>query len=308
MREKNSIIITGSNGMLGNELLNVLSNSNFEIIAFSSKKKQLASKFLGIDNIHVYDNSEVENFKIDNGIWINCSFPRSSNGIELAKSYDFTTKMIDNMKKANCCYMINISSQSVYSQQGTIFPTEETNVCPENLYGMTKYAIEKICKIRCQEQDMKLINIRLGSLASSEFDQRMINKFIDRVLDNEPITIDAGCPKVSYLHIHDAAVALSMLAEKIFVQPELFINSQHLTLNLGNNDYMSVYEIAKEILTIAAKEKVLSSTLEISQRESNYNNVICSDAIYNLINWKPEYTMKLIIDDIWISKVGREVR
>src|SRR5699024_2306702 len=99
-------------------------------------------------------------------------------GKELATSFNFTIDMIDRMSTINCAYMINISSQSVYSQQGDAFPTEKTKVSPENLYGMTKYAIEKMCELKCKENNMNIINVRLGSLAGPKFNERMINRFI----------------------------------------------------------------------------------------------------------------------------------
>lgn len=293
-----NIIITGSGGILGTALLKLLSKDDqYNVFAITSKAEQLREEYKSMENIHVYSSI----LQIPNDleyVAINCAFPRVSQGRELATAYDYTEELINQLSNYSIMYFVNISSQSVYAQSGTEIQTEESQVEPGSLYGMTKYAIEHLVKLACKNTEMKYTNIRLGSLASSTFDQRMINRFYQKMVDQEDITVDLGDPKVSYLYIDDAAEGLVQLIERIYKQRKV-----SNVYNLASNDWMTIFDLVEACVNYGQKSGLNHIEVTFSEKESEYNNVINSDLFYKDVDWSPRYSMIDIIQKIFDEKL-----
>src|SRR5699024_7081694 len=168
--------------------------------------------------------------------------------------------------------IINISSQSVYTQKDKPLVTEESFVKPESLYGMTKYACERIVTLICEANDVNYTNIRLASLTGIDFDVRMTNKFVQSVIKGETITIQGGNQKISYLDVRDASTALIKL---------LHTNSknwQH-TYNLGNEESFTLLSLI-EIIKNEASKYHLNVNVDITEGNDNYNNLMDSTLFY----------------------------
>lgn len=293
-----NIIITGSGGMLGNALLEKLaSNKNFTVFAITSQKARLESHFVGFDNVKVLGSlSEIEVI-ID--ICINCSFPRTSDGEALAQAFNHTRKMIESLEKLNCQNFINISSQSVYNQSGELIQTELDDVNPGNLYAMSKFGIENLVEAKCSAYGIQFTNLRLGSLISNKFDQRMINRFYRKIEAREIIQIDNGEAKVSYLHIEDAVSGLERLVNLVIAG-----DNYSQLYNFSNQDWMYVAELAIECNNYAEQIEIGSTSLKFTEKISNYNNVIDSSKLFKDIAWEPEYKMIEIVHKIFNELSG----
>lgn len=293
-----NIIITGSGGILGTSLMKLLSkDKQYNVFAVTSQVERLREEYKSLENIQVY-SSIVEIPNHLEYVAINCAFPRVSQGRELATAYDYTEELINQLSNYSIMYFVNISSQSVYAQSGTEIQTEESQVEPGNLYGMTKYAIEHLVKLACKNTEMKYTNIRLGSLASSTFDQRMINRFYQKIVDQEDITVDQGAPKVSYLYIDDAAEGLVQLIETIYNQRKV-----SNVYNLASNDWMTIFDLVEACVRYGQKSGLNHIEVTFSEKESEYNNVINSDLFYKDVDWSPRYSMIDIIQKIFDEKL-----
>jgi len=292
-----NILITGSGGILGTTILQkLINNSKNHIYAISSQSEKIKKKYKNLDNVHVYSSIiDIPTNTID--IAVNCAFPRTNNGIELAKAFSYTEKIIDQLSNKSIKNFINISSQSVYMQSGLEVQIEKSNVAPSNLYGMTKYAIEQLVRIKSELYNIEHVNIRLGSLVSPTFEQRMINRFYLKIVNQEPIIVDKGTPIVSYLHIEDAADAILLLVEKIIEDTKI-----EKLYNLANNDWMTISNLVDECLKYGEKLGIETSEKYFSEKDSDYNNVIDSSLFYEDMNWEPNYSMKDLVKYIFNAK------
>lgn len=270
-----NIIVTGSGGILGTALLQELINDlDCQIFAVTSQVERLTAEHKDNKNIQVLPAVEAVPPALEY-IVINCAFPRSNKGKDLAEAFDYTENLIKELSDKKVLRFINISSQNVYAQSGDEIQTEESQVEPMNLYGMTKYAVEYIVKLSCEHYDMPYTNIRLGSLASESFDQRMINRFYTMIKNKETITVDQGKPKVSYLHVEDAAAALTKLISRIFSHEE--VSSLY---NLANNDWIYIPDLIAKCLEYGEELGLGRSQVVYSDNLSDYNNVVNSDLFY----------------------------
>lgn len=294
---RKNIVITGSGGILGTAIIdNMLQNTEHTIFAITSQDEKLSEKYGMSNRIKVFMSiTDIPESKID--IAIHCAFPRANKGSELATAFAYTEKTMRELALKNTEHFVNISSQSVYAQSGEEIQSEDSAVAPSNLYGMTKYAIEEYIRVTAELLDMQYVNIRLGSLASPTFDQRMINRFYQMIQDGKDITVDSGSPKVSYLHLEDAATGILLLVEKIIAGSKI-----EIIYNLANNDWLSIKSLALQCQK-QAKEMGFESTQVIqSENISEYNNVISSDLFSKEMSWKPKYNMSDLIKNIFKQK------
>lgn len=289
-----TILISGASGLLGHELVTqLLENGNFKVIAITSKQKELATEFQSYSNLQVVkvDNwkEEIEsNTQIDT--FINCAFPRSSEPQQLSHGLLFTEKIIKDVLNLKINKIINVSSQSVYSQKSKSLTDETAPIVPETLYGMTKYASERIIAAMCQ--NIAFSNIRLASLTSLDFEVRMTNRFVKSALTGKPIVINGGQQKVSYLDVRDAASALiEMLNKDSSLWKSVY--------NLGNHHSCTVLELAEMVKKQADIYTNKSVKLDILEGQHNFNNLINSELFYSDFNWEPQFNMNKMIEELF---------
>lgn len=295
-----NIVITGSGGILGSSIIDkMIENGEYTIFAVTSQVEKLSKKYKQSKQVKVFSSiADIPEKTIN--LAIHCAFPRANKGSELVTAFEYTESVMKKLALKNTKYFINISSQSVYAQMGDEIQNETSAVEPSNLYGMTKYAIEEFVRVTAELVDMNYVNIRLGSLASPTFDQRMINRFYKMIRNGEAITIDAGSPKVSYLHLEDAADGLLLLVEKIGKG-----SSVKKVYNLANNDWLSIKDLVFKCQEQANKIGLSPTAVIQTEKESKYNNVVNSDLFYEDMNWIPQYKMSDLIKNIFNQKYRR---
>src|SRR5699024_2823188 len=235
---------------------------------------------------------KLDEFNEQVDILINCAFPRSSKPEELALGIPFTEQLIKDSIDFGIQNIINISSQSVYTQKDKEDVTEESNVQPESLYGMTKFACERVVALLCEKHNINYSNIRLGSLTGLNFDARMTNRFVKKAINGELITINGGNQKISYLDVRDAATGLIKMIKQ---NP----NNWRPIYNLGNQSYFTLIELIDIIKEKAKKNDLNNLDIKISEGDSNYNNIMNNTCFYEQFSFKPEFSLNKIIDELF---------
>lgn len=292
------ILVSGASGFLGHELVTqLLEDDYFKVIAITSKNKELAKDFGGKSNLkalHIDNWSDEIDQDTAIETFVNCAFPRSSDPEKLAKGLVFTEKIIKDALKLNVKNIINISSQSVYSQKSKSLTDETANVVPESLYGMAKYASERLVESICENSAEKInfSNIRLASLTGLKFEIRMTNKFVKNALERNPIVINGGTQSISYLEVRDAAAALIAMIKKDS-------NLWKQSYNLGNFESCTVMELAKTVQEVALKHSINKVKLVVNKGQQNFNNLIDSTLFYNDFDWKPQYNVQAMVEELF---------
>ena len=108
------IAITGARGFLGKYLLNKVRETQHVVYALTSKPNEIVSEGKVIP-IHKDKYIDVPWEEID--VLINCAFPRNTDGIMMADGLRYIQNVLLFAVEQGVKSVINISSQSVYSQK-----------------------------------------------------------------------------------------------------------------------------------------------------------------------------------------------
>ncbi len=205
-----TILLTGAGGFLGKHLLEVLlSQTDHSVIVLTSQGKNLCGMFPAEENrLTVVPTEQFTSLpfaEID--VLVNCAFPRNEDGTKMAEGLRFIAEILNAAVDGGVGAVINISSQSVYSQQRTEPAAEDTPLNLEGKYAVGKYAAELLTNTLCAA--IPHTNLRLASLIGAGFDQRVPNKLIAKALAGEELKVLTGPQYYGFLDVRDAADAIS---------------------------------------------------------------------------------------------------
>lgn len=291
-----TILISGSSGFLGRETIGALLQNGFRVLALTSNPDGLSSKypqFTGLQVFHKDDYSFVDSTPID--LFLNCAFSRSEKGSLIANGLDYQAELFSKLS-SRIASAINISSQSVYLQHRKDLPDESTVVHPDSLYALGKFASELL--FDAYFKDIPHTNLRLASLLCPEFDQRLVNALIRRVIGNQPITVRGGNQKYNYLDIRDAALALICISKS---DPKCW----KPLYNLGpTSQPLSLSQIVNSIVS-TGKHFGFSPKCETIQSDADTDSTLNSELFSKDFQWKSKYTIEDTISNIYSAYLNQ---
>lgn len=205
------IIIIGANGFIGKNLLNYLSNKNYEVIGFDLKKSE-NKKCYTIDNIEELISS---NFFKKTDLVVNCTgssdvnFSYSNPLIDFNKnSYD-VFKILDGIRKINLnIQFINISSGAVYGNV-TQQINEDSDLDPESIYGFNKLISESICEEFNKIYGISTTSLRVFSAYGPYLKKQLFWDLYKKTENKKHITLfGSGNEYRDFIFIDDICLAI----------------------------------------------------------------------------------------------------
>ena len=227
------ILVTGSNGQVGNELKNLSANYNYSFW-FADKKE-----------LDISDSSaqqKIQHFQPD--LIINCAAYTNVDLAEINKHQaelinTYALKQLANSAKSCMAVLLHISSDYVYdiNKKG---PLIESDLCsPKSVYAKTKYEGEKLA-LNCWEKTCIIRTSWVYSTTGVNFVKSMLSLSKSRTklkIVNDQI----GSPT----YAGDLAFAIMQVSEKLIAH---FENNKYFgTFNFSNEGVISWFDFAKEI-------------------------------------------------------------
>ena len=237
-----NFLVTGATGILAQQLIKDLLAEGHIVNAFS-RTYDATSRRQGETK---YQNDELLNFNNQVDAVIHCAFTRSEDPTELSTSLQFTHEVAKLCSAQKIPTIINISSQSVYSDQSHGQLLDETSaIAPPTRYGLAKFSSELILS---NLRYTNSINIRLGSLIGKGMEVRALHKMTLNAWNNNQVTVLDGRQFCSLISVDDAARAVITIAS---APPP----AKDVILNLTSHEKFKLKDIAHKIASTIEKNK-----------------------------------------------------
>lgn len=296
LKTRKNVLVTGASGYLGQAVIKLLSNQNYNIIALSRDKDKVNKLYQDFDNVVCYENKDLFKGGLCLGhvdCLIHCGFARPyRNNDEITDSLNYTNQLFNLAAMHQVPIVINISSQSVYGTKQPIYWKEDTPVMPETMYAQAKYCSELMANtIKQFNKHSNVTSLRLSALSGGQAGLVPIDilaKFVTKALRNETIEIIDGRQQMQRLDVRDAAKGIVLLMETD-------AKAWEPVYNLGAEKSYTILEMAETVSEIAKAR--FGQKVNIIVKPDNIDLALGMDstAFYELTNWKPEYDLEDII-------------
>lgn len=277
------IAVTGCSGFLGKKLVEkLLTISDIKVVAFTSKVEELLNHFYDA-NLEIYRRNDFYGNQLESvDVLINCAFPRNEDGEEMAKGLAYISNIFNVAKSKNVKSVINISSQSVYSQKRKCAANEKYHLCLESIYAVGKYTSELLTNTIFQ--GIQHTNLRLASLIGIEFEQRVVNKLIDKALQSGALSVSKDHMNFGFMDVDDAVDAIVKVVENRNMQwDEVY--------NIGIDGSYSLINIAK-IIKKELDSNSINVAINILDGQNELNTSLDSTRFNETFSFLCKYTME----------------
>lgn len=275
-----SILVTGATGFVGTYVVETLKEEYpyEELISLASSAsngvKWIPSKNYVFEPNYLLNNggAEIESI-IHIGAWTPKN-PGVANSMDGAFSNIASTKALLDSNLPKLKRFIFCSTLDVYKNVNCCI-TEDTQVAPETLYGMSKYYCEEMVSTYAKNRRIKCQILRLGHIygAGEERYRKVIPVMIENALLGNNITIFGdGEALRSFIHIKDVAKAV-VASLKL---------SENSVINVVGDEPISIRNLAEMVCECCEKKTgVIFQEAKSENRNFVFNNSMMRTKLLN---------------------------
>lgn len=208
-----------------------------------------------------------------------------------------TMSLVESMIKTGCHKLVFASTAGVYGNPVQVPIPESHPKEPQNPYGETKLASERLLKWYDQAYGFKSISIRFFNAAGAtpelgedhHDESHIIPNIINAQLSGKEFTLfgndyptpDGTCVR-DYIHVLDLASAFTLAAEA------LLAGASSTSYNAGTGHGYSNLEIVKMVESVSGK----SVTIKFEPRRPGDANELVADSsrLQKELNWSPTHS------------------
>ena len=257
---KKKILITGSTGFIGSNILSLLLKKNiyiYDVLRDKNKNNKNINKLKNNKNYHPifykkFNELEKKIKKLKVDTIINCAtYYSNKNDIKTIQHLTQTNiifcSIILEILKDKIKKFINFGSMMEYSS-GNHFS-------PKNFYAITKYSFQKIEEFyKLNNKKIKFYNLKLfETYGDSDKRKKIIPTIIKLYSQNKNITIVSKKLEMNFVHIESLLIAVNMIISNKVKEGEYCIK---------NNKFTNIRELINKLnkkLKIKIKTNYLSS-------------------------------------------------
>jgi len=287
-----NVVITGSNGFLGSNLVSHFIEQGVVVKAIVRKKSNCELLAELPCEIVVYDGSleSLSSVIDENSVVIHTASyyvaEHKSSDLEMLVESNvlFGLRLLEAMKVSGANRIINI---------GTSWQSfEGIERRPVNLYAVTKQAFEDLLSYYCDAESFKAISLRLfDTYGENDSRMKILKLLITTGVNGESLDMSPGEQVIDLVHVNDVCSAV--------LQAYFIVNSQNglSSYNVSSGKRLSL----KGLVNLVEKETGL--TLDIRWGEKHYRKreVMVPCESKPLLNWNPKQDLKNSIKAIYTT-------
>ena len=234
------ILVTGSEGNIGSELVPYLTSMGHDVLCLDIVQK-FRPNYILCDILNLTDAEwEIQKFKPDVVYHLAAMVSRITceKAIAMAVNVNLTgTVNIAQLCKRIGAKLINFSTSEIYGNQFCMMD-EDIVPAPNNIYGITKLMAEQLVEYDGKFNGLKYVNVRPFMMYSEKElmgeNRSAMIRFAENIVKGIPISVHIGASR-SWLHVSDAVILLEKM---------LYIDTNE-TLNMGNPNFTDIDYMAK---------------------------------------------------------------
>ena len=233
---KKNILITGSTGFVGSNILNQLLKKNihiYDVLREKNKNKRIIHKLKSNKNYHPifykkFNELETKIKKIKIDTVINCATYYSNKN---------DLKTIQNLIQTNitfCSIILEIVKNKVkkFINFGSIMEySDKRDFSPQNFYAITKYSFQKIEKFyKSNNKKIKFYDLKLyETYGNKDRRKKIIPIIINNYLKNKYIKIVTRNLKMNFVNVESITNAVNMIIFKNIKEGEYCMKNNKIT-------------------------------------------------------------------------------
>ncbi len=201
-----------------------------------------------------------------------------------------TFNLLEEARRAGSVGKILFASSSTVYGDAEIIPTPENHPFkPISVYGASKAACESLLSSYGYLYGYKTLALRYANIVGPRLNHGVIYDFLVKLKKN-PRALEVlgdGSQRKSYLYVSDAVDATLFLEERM--------NMFYDAYNIGNDDWITVREIAEIVLEAAglrAEIKYTGGTRDGRGWPGDVKFMRLSIEKIKSLGWKPQYTSR----------------
>lgn len=302
------ILLTGGAGYIGSITAKYLESEGYEVLVYDhfashSPSKLGSTSYVkgGILDQRTLDQT-LSSFHPDVVMHFAAYIQMGESVSNPRKYYDNnfigTLSLVEAMIKSGCHKLVFASTAGVYGNPIQVPIPEDHKKEPENPYGETKLAAERLLKWYDKAYGFKSISIRFFNAAGAteelgedhHDESHIIPNIINAQLADKEFTLfgndyptpDGTCVR-DYIHVLDLAEAFRLAAEKLMTTEAVTT-----AYNAGTGHGYSNLEIIKMVETVSGKPV----KVKFEPRRPGDANVLVADSsrLQKELNWSPAHS------------------
>ncbi|NJD76621.1 MAG: SDR family NAD(P)-dependent oxidoreductase [Candidatus Methanoperedens sp.] len=288
----NKILITGGAGFIGSHLAEALVSNGYNVIVIDDLSR---GKYENLNNIideTEFIKGDITDFELMEDLIkksdvifhlaaLSRVIPAIENPELCFKSNIAGTEIIARLCSRYCKKLFFSSSREVYGSAKYIPVDENHPLYPENPYGSSKVAGEKIIEAYSKCYDLNYVILRLANVYGKRDYDRVIPIFLRNSLENKDLIVYGGEQILDFIHIQDVVEAfLGMFENRV----------NNLVVNIGSGKGCTLIELSKIFNKFTEKKvKIIIKEKRMGEVESYVANI---DKAQKIIGWRPKTSLE----------------
>ncbi len=282
------IVVTGGAGFIGSHLCLYLMKKNHHVTVIdnlysgylenlNSETSNIKPTFINMDvrdpkiEAVLKDADVVFHFAGMNSLSACQNNPAETSSVNTAG----TTNILECARRCNIKRIIFSSSSAVYENEKSFPSTEDMQINPILLYGLSKKHAEEVCKSYQQLYDMDIVILRFFNVYGPHMDFRRPNPpFVSYIMacllkHKTPVLHSDGNQARDMIYIDDVlSLCETALTHK---------NAKNETFNVGSGKAHSIKDIYQQVATFLGAEKIKPIFREPSLLWNKYPDLFKGD-------------------------------
>jgi UDP-glucose 4-epimerase len=275
-----TVLVTGAAGLLGANFSRYLVDNGYDVVGIddlSGGFQDSVDKRVTFYPVNLLDASAVEQiFSSHRPEYVYHFAAYAAEGLSpFIRNYNYTNNVLCSANVVNACVNSNVkkviftSSMAVYGEGNPPF-TEDQTPCPEDPYGIAKYAVEMDLALAHDQFGLDYSIVRphnVVGIYQNIWDRyrNVIGIWIRKILNNEPMTI-----------FGDGTQVRAFSDIKFYMEPfeKLMHGHSQETFNLGADKDFTINEAAN-LLADVAKEFGFEPEIEYLEARNEVHTAYC---------------------------------